>query len=339
MISVRSKIGILGAGSWGMALAVHLNSLKHNVTLWEFDKSRCIKLSEKREDSDFLPGIKIPERIIITSDLQKAVENKDFILFVVPSHIVRDVASKVNNFNLRGAVIVSCSKGIENNTLMTLSKVLTETLTKVKPDKIAVLSGPSHAEEVSRGVPTTVVAASESLESAKKIQRIFTTSTFRVYTNIDVIGVELGGSLKNIIAIAAGISDGVGYGDNTKAALMTRGLVEITRLGVAMGANPMTFAGLSGMGDLIVTCMSRYSRNRYVGEQIGRGRKLSEVLSEMVMVAEGVRTTKSAMALAEKYHVEMPITQQVYEVLFGNKDPQVAMSELMSRDLKVEKWG
>lgn len=286
-----------------------------------------------------MPGVRIPDEVEITSELEQVVENAEIIVIAVPSHVVRSLTERMRSFSLQDKLVVSVAKGLENETLKRLSEVILENLPQLNSAQIVILSGPSHAEEVSRGVPTTVVAASESLESAKKIQRIFTTSTFRVYTNIDVIGVELGGSLKNIIAIAAGISDGVGYGDNTKAALMTRGLVEITRLGVAMGANPMTFAGLSGMGDLIVTCMSRYSRNRYVGEQIGRGRKLSEVLSEMVMVAEGVRTTKSAMALAEKYHVEMPITQQVYEVLFGNKDPQVAMSELMSRDLKVEKWG
>jgi len=339
MISVRSKIGILGAGSWGMALAVHLNSLKHNVTLWEFDKSRCIKLSEKREDSDFLPGIKIPERIIITSDLQKAVENKDFILFVVPSHIVRDVASKVNNFNLRGAVIVSCSKGIENNTLMTLSKVLTETLTKVKPDKIAVLSGPSHAEEVSRRIPTAVVAASVSESTSKKVQKLFMNEVFRVYTSSDVKGVELGASLKNVIAIAAGICDGVGFGDNTKAALINRGMVELTRLGTALGADPMTFAGLSGMGDLIVTCMSKHSRNRYFGEEIGKGRTLEQVSSGMKMIAEGVKTTKSIHDLSIKLGIDMPISSQVYSVLFEGKDPKLAVRELMTRNPKKEKWG
>ncbi|RKY84438.1 NAD(P)H-dependent glycerol-3-phosphate dehydrogenase [candidate division KSB1 bacterium] len=333
------KIGILGAGGWGTALSILLSSNGHKVTLWEFQPNVAHVLATKRVNEPLLPGVRIPDEVEITSELEQVVENAEIIVIAVPSHVVRSLTERMRSFSLQDKLVVSVAKGLENETLKRLSEVILENLPQLNSAQIVILSGPSHAEEVSRGVPTTVVAASESLESAKKIQRIFTTSTFRVYTNIDVIGVELGGSLKNIIAIAAGISDGVGYGDNTKAALMTRGLVEITRLGVAMGANPMTFAGLSGMGDLIVTCMSRYSRNRYVGEQIGRGRKLSEVLSEMVMVAEGVRTTKSAVALAEKYHVEMPITQQVYEVLFGNKDPQVAMSELMSRDLKVEKWG
>ncbi|MCD6165763.1 NAD(P)H-dependent glycerol-3-phosphate dehydrogenase [candidate division KSB1 bacterium] len=333
------KIGILGAGGWGTALSILLSSNGHKVTLWEFQPNVAHVLATKRVNEPLLPGVRIPDEVEITSELGQVVENAEIIVIAVPSHVVRSLTERMRSFSLQDKLVVSVAKGLENETLKRLSEVILENLPQLNSAQIVILSGPSHAEEVSRGVPTTVVAASESLESAKKIQRIFTTSTFRVYTNIDVIGVELGGSLKNIIAIAAGISDGVGYGDNTKAALMTRGLVEITRLGVAMGANPMTFAGLSGMGDLIVTCMSRYSRNRYVGEQIGRGRKLSEVLSEMVMVAEGVRTTKSAVALAEKYHVEMPITQQVYEVLFGNKDPQVAMSELMSRDLKVEKWG
>jgi len=333
------KIGILGAGGWGTALSILLSSNGHKVTLWEFQPNVAHVLATKRVNEPLLSGVRIPDEVEITSELGQVVENAEIIVIAVPSHVVRSLTERMRSFSLQDKLVVSVAKGLENETLKRLSEVILENLPQLNSAQIVILSGPSHAEEVSRGVPTTVVAASESLESAKKIQRIFTTSTFRVYTNIDVIGVELGGSLKNIIAIAAGISDGVGYGDNTKAALMTRGLVEITRLGVAMGANPMTFAGLSGMGDLIVTCMSRYSRNRYVGEQIGRGRKLSEVLSEMVMVAEGVRTTKSAVALAEKYHVEMPITQQVYEVLFGNKDPQVAMSELMSRDLKVEKWG
>ncbi|RKY76686.1 glycerol-3-phosphate dehydrogenase, partial [candidate division KSB1 bacterium] len=267
------KIGILGAGGWGTALSILLSSNGHKVTLWEFQPNVAHVLATKRVNEPLLPGVRIPDEVEITSELEQVVENAEIIVIAVPSHVVRSLTERMRSFSLQDKLVVSVAKGLENETLKRLSEVILENLPQLDSAQIVILSGPSHAEEVSRGVPTTVVAASESLESAKKIQRIFTTSTFRVYTNIDVIGVELGGSLKNIIAIAAGISDGVGYGDNTKAALMTRGLVEITRLGVAMGANPMTFAGLSGMGDLIVTCMSRYSRNRYVGEQIGRGRK------------------------------------------------------------------
>jgi len=231
------------------------------------------------------------------------------------------------------------SKGIENETLLRVSQIYSDVISYFTQDQFIVLSGPSHAEEVSRFIPTTVVAASSSLENAKKIQGIFMTETFRVYSHTDVIGVELGGSLKNIIAIAAGIGDGVGFGDNTKAALITRGLVEITRLGTAMGSDPLTFAGLSGMGDLVVTCMSQHSRNRFVGEEIGKGKTLKQVLSEMVMVAEGVKTTKSAYDLAKKYKVEMPITEEVYKTLFEDKNPKDAVSDLMTRGAKQEKFG
>jgi len=335
----KVKVGILGAGSWGTALAVLLNSNGHEITLWEFDKKRCEKLTSEREDNNFLPGVKLPDSIKIISDLQTAVENKDFILFVVPSHIVRRVAENVDKFMLGDAIIISCSKGIENKTLIRLSKVLEENLSQAATQKIAVLSGPSHAEEVGRKIPTAVVIASESRETAEKAQAIFMNEVFRVYTSTDVAGVELGGALKNVIAIAAGISDGVGYGDNTKAALMNRGMVELTRLGTAMGADPMTFAGLSGMGDLIVTCTSRHSRNRYLGEEIGKGKTLDQVLEKMVMVAEGVKTTLSVHDLSIKKGIEMPISGQVYRVLFEGKDPRDAVRDLMTRDPKAEKWG
>jgi len=292
-----------------------------------------------RENVPMLPGVRIPESVEITGDFNQTARDKDLLVIAVPSHVVRGVAQRLEGLELNETVVVSGVKGIETETLKRMSEVILEEAPQLVPEQIVVLSGPSHAEEVSRGIPTAVVSASVSKETAQKVQRAFMTPQFRVYVNTDVIGVELGGALKNIIAIAAGICDGAGYGDNTKAALMTRGLVEITRLGVAMGAEPMTFAGLSGMGDLIVTCMSRYSRNRYVGEQIGKGRTLREVLDEMVMVAEGVRTTQSAYELAHRYRVEMPITEKVYEVLFKGKDPQEAMYELMVRDAKAEKWG
>jgi len=336
---VASRIGILGAGGWGTALAVLLHSNGHEVSLWEFreDAARC--LAEQRENKDFLPGVKIPLGISITTNLKRVVKGKEFLFVAVPSHVVRSVAEQLTNIPLGRTTVVSCSKGIENETLLRMSEVLSKTIPDLLADRIVALSGPSHAEEVGKGIPTVVVAASLSQKSARKVQDVLMSPVFRVYTNEDLVGVELGGALKNIIAIAAGISDGVGFGDNTKAALLDRGIVEITRLGTAMGANPMTFAGLSGMGDLIVTCTSRHSRNRYVGEQIGRGKSLQEVLNGMIMVAEGVRTTRSAYDLSRIHRVEMPITAEVYKVLFEKKEPKQAVYDLMTRDPKAEDWG
>jgi glycerol-3-phosphate dehydrogenase (NAD(P)+) len=298
------------------------------------------QLKVVRENKQSLPGVKIPQEIVISSSFEQIVSGKDLIVIAVPSHVARSVGKKVNRFEgLDNIILVSVTKGIENRTLLRISQVLLETINWLDEAKLAVLSGPSHAEEVSRKIPTAVVVASRNHKTAELVQKVFMSPEFRVYTSDDVIGVELGGSLKNIIAIAAGICDGAGFGDNTKAALQPRGLAEIVRLGVKMGANPLTFAGLSGMGDLIVTCMSQYSRNRYVGEQIGKGRKLEEVLNEMVMVAEGVRTTRSAHQLSKKYGVEMPITGEVYKILFQGKDPKAAVYDLMSRDAKPESWG
>ncbi|MDZ7260827.1 MAG: NAD(P)H-dependent glycerol-3-phosphate dehydrogenase [candidate division KSB1 bacterium] len=336
----KLKIGILGAGGWGTALAILLHSNQHQVTLWEYRQKAAQRLAAERINQEFLPGVVIPEGVIITSDLEQAKTNKDILVIVVPSHVVRSVGTQIGS--LREApetIVVSATKGIENDTLLRMSQVLLETIDGLKAENLVALSGPSHAEEVSRRIPTAVVAASVNLDAAKKVQQAFMNAEFRVYTNPDIIGVELGGALKNIIAIAAGICDGAGFGDNTKAALQPRGLVEMVRLGTKMGADPLTFAGLSGMGDLIVTCMSRHSRNRYVGEQVGKGRPLPEVLSEMVMVAEGVKTTQSAYELSKKYQVEMPITEQVYKILFEGKNPRDAMYELMMRDAKPEHWG
>ncbi len=336
---MSAKISVLGAGSWGTALAILLSSKYDDVILWEFRPDVAAELAETRENKLMLPGVPIPEKIKITSDFEESAVGRDVLVLAVPSHIMRQAAERLRDVNFGKAILVSVAKGIENETLLRMSQVIRQVLPDLPPTQMAVLSGPSHAEEVARKIPTTVVSASEDLKTAQEVQRIFMTPNFRVYASEDLIGVELGGSLKNIIAIGAGISDGVGYGDNTKAALMTRGLVEITRLGTAMGADPMTFAGLSGMGDLIVTCMSRHSRNRYLGEQIGKGKTLQQVLDEMVMVAEGVRTTRSAHDLAQKYGVEMPITEQVYKVLFEDKPPREAVMELMGRGAKVEKWG
>ncbi len=336
---MKVRIGILGAGGWGTALAILLHSNGHRVSLWEYRDEAVQKLVQTRENQDFLPGIPIPEAIHISSHLTEVVHDKTLIVVTLPSHVVRGVCEQLSAFSFNQTIVVSGSKGIENQTLCRMSEILSATLKDVKEDQIVVLSGPSHAEEVGRKMPTVVVAASKNNESSRKVQDIFKSPTFRVYTNDDTVGVELGGSLKNIIAVAAGICDGVGFGDNTKAALIDRGIVEITRLGVAMGANRLTFAGLSGMGDLIVTCMSRHSRNRYLGEQIGKGKKLESVLNEMVMVAEGVKTTRSAMDLSKKYQVDMPITHEVYQVLFEDKEPIQAVYDLMTRESKDEDWG
>ena len=336
---MSAKIGILGAGSWGTAVAVLLQQNGHRVTLWEFREDVARQLAEVRENVAFLPGVPIPEDIIITPDLRLTVTGQELIVVMLPSHVVRSVSLQMAEFSLDRAIVVSGSKGIENDTLLRMSELLVEVVPELTPDRVVVLSGPSHAEEVGKGIPTVVVAASAQTEAAKRVQDIFMSPAFRVYTNDDIVGVELGGALKNVIAIAAGISDGVGFGDNTKAALLDRGIVEITRLGASMGANPLTFAGLSGMGDLIVTCTSRHSRNRFVGEQIGKGRKLAEILDEMVMVAEGIRTTRSTEDLAQRQKIEMPISEEVFRVLFEDKDPKAAVYDLMTRDPKAEDWG
>jgi glycerol-3-phosphate dehydrogenase (NAD(P)+) len=331
-----ARIGVLGAGSWGTALTVLLQSNGHNVTLWEFDSRRAKWLIRTRRNRKFLPGVIIPRNVAITSSLEEAVSGKELILITLPSHVIRQAMTRASSMIPADALLVSGSKGIENDTLMRVSQVLVDTVPSLSLDRYIVLSGPSHAEEVGRGIPTAVVAASVKPAAARRVQEVFMNPAFRIYTSVDVVGVELGGSLKNIIAIAAGILDGVGYGDNAKAALLTRGIVEITRLGVALEANGLTFSGLSGMGDLIVTCTSRHSRNRYVGEQIGLGKTLEEVMEEMVMVAEGVRTTRSARDLAQKHNVDMPITREVYQVLFEKKPPKQAVFDLMTRDPKSE---
>ncbi|MBN2009928.1 NAD(P)H-dependent glycerol-3-phosphate dehydrogenase [candidate division KSB1 bacterium] len=334
------KVAVLGAGSWGTALALVLQANGNNVTMWEFRPEAAERLKTEHENKEFLPGVPIPSEIYITGDLIETCTNKDILVVAVPSHVVRSVAEKIDKISMENPpIVVNVAKGIENDSLMRMSEVLKSTIHWMTDELEVTLSGPSHAEEVSRKIPTAVVVAGNSGRSAEVVQQAFMNEYFRVYTNDDVIGVELGGALKNIIAIAAGICDGAGFGDNTKAALQPRGLAEIARLGTALGAKPVTFAGLSGMGDLIVTCMSRHSRNRFVGEQIGKGRKLPDILKDMVMVAEGVRTTKSAYELSKKVGVDMPITEQVYLSLFEDKDPFQALQELMTRDPKKEELG
>jgi glycerol-3-phosphate dehydrogenase (NAD(P)+) len=334
-----TKIGVLGAGSWGIAISVLLHSNGHQVTLWEFDHHEMSKLKRERENKLKLPGIIIPPEIEITDDLTSATGGAEMLALALPSHRVREVAKKLAKIDLKDPIIVNLAKGIENDTLCRMSEVLREELSSNLYDKIATLSGPSHAEEVAVKIPTTVVVAGFKEEIAKRIQQAFMHPYFRIYTNSDIIGVELGGSLKNVIAVAAGICDGMGLGDNSRGALITRGLAEIIRLGEKLGAKRETFAGLSGLGDLVTTCISKYSRNRFVGERIARGKTLSQVLKEMTMVAEGVKTTKSAYQLSLRHKVEMPITEQVYKVLFADKQPQQAITELMTRDPKSEIWG
>jgi glycerol-3-phosphate dehydrogenase (NAD(P)+) len=330
------RIAVLGAGGWGTTLAILLSENGHMVSLWTYREDQAGAIRETRLNAEFLPGIIVPNEIEVLTDIEQAVSRKDLVVAAVPSQFLRSVAKRVAHCDFRNTIVVNVAKGIENDSLMTMSEVLLEVLTQLKKENVCTLSGPSFAEEVSRKIPTAVVAASTSAPTAKIVQAAFTTPYFRVYVNEDIRGVELGGSLKNVIAIGAGISDGAGFGDNTKAAIMTRGIAEITRLGIAMGAEPRTFAGLSGIGDLIVTCMSRHSRNRYVGEQVGKGRKLSDVLKDMVMVAEGVQTTESTRDLARKYSIEMPITNEVHNTLFEGKDPYKATQDLMTRDAKGE---
>ncbi len=333
---MAERIAMLGAGSWGMATANLLAENGHEVTLWEFDRTEYQKLVEDRSIPEKLKNFVLPESIRITHDLNTALDDVTLIVLAVPSQVLRAVVSKIDNLPL-DVGIVHLSKGIEISSLKRMSEVISEELHTATID-IAALSGPSHAEEVIRRMPTAVVAAGASESFVQRVQSVFSNSYFRVYDSPDLIGVELGGALKNIVAIAAGIADGLKMGDNTRGAILTRGLAEITRLGTAMGAQPDTFAGLSGIGDLITTCTSGHSRNRHVGLSIGRGATLEEVLAGMVMVAEGVQTARSGFELACRHDVEMPITTQVYKVLFEDKPAQQAVSELMSRKLKSEIW-
>ena len=328
----------MGAGSWGIATSVLLTSNGHEVILWEFDEKEARKLNSLREHPTKLPGVKIPAEVKITSNLREALEGKELLAMPLPSHTVREVAKKLSPLLNGDPIILSLSKGLEVKSLKRMSEVITEELPEKYRRNIAVLSGPSHAEEVARQLPTTITVASDNEAVAEKVQGIFMNDYFRVYTHDDVVGVELAGSLKNVIALAAGICDGLGFGDNTKGAILARGLAEIARLGVKLGADYRTFSGLAGMGDLVTTAMSRYSRNRHLGEEIGRGKSLDRVLSEMTMVAEGVKTTQSAHALARKHRVEMPITEQVYLMLFEGKNPRLAAEELMLREPKSEMW-
>lgn len=327
------QIGIIGAGGWGTALACIAADNQHNVVLWARQQSVAEEIAATRMNQLYLPGILIPPSIEVTAN-PAALESADMIILAVPTQYLREVL-RAHRFALRGRLVVNAAKGIERGTHLRISQILRE-VAGVGSDDYVVISGPSHAEEVVRGVPTTIVAASSSESAAEIVQHALSTPTFRIYRSLDVVGVELGGALKNVIAIAAGIIDGLAMGDNTKAALVTRGLAEMSRLGTELGANPLTFSGLSGLGDLFVTCTSRHSRNRLVGERIGRGESLAEIVASMKMVAEGIATTISALELASDYGIEMPITEQVYKILFEGKNPHEAITELMTRQMKRE---
>ncbi len=322
------KVAVLGAGSWGTALAVLLAGKGYRVDLYSRQPDAARRLWVERQNAYYLPGVELPDNIIPTAELDSSLAGAELVVLAVPSHAVRSLVKQITPLLDGRVILVNTAKGIEQETFLRLSQVVNQEL----PDnKFVVLSGPSHAEEVGRDLPTAVVAASDDLQAAEQVQDYFMSQNFRVYTNPDVTGVELGGALKNVIALCTGIADGLGFGDNTKAALMTRGLAEIGRLGVAMGAQALTFAGLTGVGDLVVTCTSLHSRNLRAGILLGKGKPLSDVLQEVGMVVEGVRTAKGAYHLARQYGVEMPIVQQAYSVLFTGADPYEAVKNLMGR--------
>ena len=328
-----AKIGVIGAGSWGTALALLLHKNGNEVTVWSIVQAEIDMLNSEREHKDKLPGVKLPDDMIFTTNLSEAIQNMDVLVMAVPSVFTRSTAHMMKEFVAKNQIIVNVAKGIEEETLMTMSEIIEE---EIPQADVAVLSGPSHAEEVGRGIPTTIVVGAKTRRTAEYLQNIFMSPVFRVYISPDIIGIELGAALKNVVALAAGIADGLGYGDNTKAALITRGIAEISRLGVAMGGKFETFCGLSGIGDLIVTCASMHSRNRRAGILIGQGYTMDEAMKEVKMVVEGVYSAKAALKLAKKYNVEIPIVEQVNAVLFDGKAADEAVKDLMLRDKKIE---
>lgn len=327
------KVGIIGAGSWGIALSVLLTGNGHKVTVWSILPDEIEMLNKEREHKSKLPGVKLDDSIIFTTDLEKTIKDNDLLVLAVPSPFIRSTSASMKPFVKDGQIIVNVAKGVEEKTLYTLSQVIEE---EIPLANVAVMCGPSHAEEVGRGIPTTIVVGSKSRKVAELCQNTFMNEKFRVYTSPDVLGMEIGSALKNVVALAAGIADGLGYGDNTKAALITRGIAEITRLGTKMGGSAETFAGLTGIGDLIVTCASMHSRNRRAGILIGQGKTMKEAMDEVQMVVEGVYSAKAAIGLARKYDVELPIIEQVNLILFENKSAAEAVKDLMLRDKKIE---
>ncbi|PLS16359.1 NAD(P)H-dependent glycerol-3-phosphate dehydrogenase [Bacillus sp. M6-12] len=327
----EKKVAVIGAGSWGTALAMVLADNGHEVRLWGHKHEQISEINEEHTNKKYLPGITLPTGITGYSSLEAALEGLRIIILAVPTKAIREVLGNIHPLVSDSVTIVHVSKGIEPDTLMRISEMIEEEMPEGLLSDVVVLSGPSHAEEVSLRHPTTVTVSSKNMNAAEEIQDLFINQNFRVYTNPDLVGVEIGGALKNIIALAAGITDGLGYGDNAKAALITRGLAEIARLGTKMGANPLTFSGLTGIGDLIVTCTSVHSRNWRAGNMLGKGQQLDEVLANMGMVVEGVRTTKAAYQLAKKYSVDMPITNALYDVLFNSSNVKSSVDTLMSR--------
>ena len=328
-----ARIGILGAGSWGTALAILLHDNGHDVTVWSIHEEEVETLNTTRRHERKLPGVEIPEGIVFTTDMKETMSDKDVCVLAVPSPFIRSTCQKMKQYVRAGQIIVNVAKGIEENTLYTLTDIIEEELPYADA---CVLSGPSHAEEVSRRLPTTCVVSSRTRKTAEYLRSVFVSPVFRVYISPDMLGIELGGALKNVIALAAGTADGLGYGDNTKAALITRGIAEIARLGIKMGGKPETFYGLTGIGDLIVTCASMHSRNRKAGYLMGQGYTMEEAMKEVQMVVEGVYSAKAALELSRKYQVDMPIVEQVNKVLFENKNAEEAVKELMLRDKKIE---
>ena len=330
------RISVIGAGSWGIALANLLAGNGHDVTVWSIMKDEIEMLDKNHEHLDKLPGVKLNDSIKYTTDLEKACKEKDILVLAVPSVYTRSTSHSMAPFITDGQIIVNVAKGVEENTLLTLSEIITE---EIPNANVCVLSGPSHAEEVGRGLPTTVVVGSKDQKTAEYLQDTFMNDFFRVYTSSDILGIELGGALKNVVALAAGIADGLGYGDNAKAALITRGISEIARLGIAMGGQFETFCGLTGIGDLIVTCASMHSRNRRAGILIGQGKSAKEAMDEVKMVVEGVYSAKAAMGLSKKYNVDLPIIAEVNKILFENKPPKDVGRCLMNREKKDEHVG
>ena len=328
-----ANLGVIGAGSWGIALSVVLADNGHNVKVWSLIEDEVRMLSETHEHKDKLPGVIIPDSVTFTTDFNEAISGKEMVVLAVPSVFIRSTAKQMAEFVEKDQLIVVVSKGIEEDTLMILSDIVEQ---EIPQANVAVLSGPSHAEEVGRHLPTTVVAGAKTKETAEKIQEFFMNQVFRVYSSSDILGIELGGSLKNVIALAAGMADGLGFGDNTKAALITRGIKEISTLAVKMGARSDTLSGLTGIGDLIVTCASQHSRNRKAGMLIGQAYTMQEAMDEVKMVVEGVYSAKAAYRLAEKYDVDMPIVKEVNDILFGGQPAKQGVADLMTRDRKSE---
>ena len=335
---MSGRVAVIGAGSWGTAVA-GLVSCNDEAVLWAREPKLARTMSEQRENPTYLPGVTLPESLRLTADLEEACSGADAVLFVVPSHGMREVVTRAADFIAPAVPIVSLAKGVEQGTLRRMTEVIGEVLPTHLPDRIGVLTGPNLAREIAAGQPAASVVAMRDETAAHDLQRLTMTTTFRVYTNPDVVGCEIAGALKNVMAIAAGIADGLGYGDNTKAALLTRGLAELTRLGIALGGNPLTFSGLAGMGDLVATCTSTQSRNRTVGVELGKGRNLDDIVADMKMVAEGVKSTAAVLELAQRHRVEMPIAEQVGAVLYQGKHAEDLVTALMLREAKAELHG